>query len=128
MNATTSRPTRAAAAKTNAPQNKADGADENKARTVTGDDVVVEGHPDPSTRAGAGSVEGSFTCLRELQGDRAYASGDAREGKVSELAHLARSGAVAPADKATKAALADFAGIDVDVVKPKSSAAAEEEG
>lgn len=117
--------TRQSATKADAPQNKADGATSNKARTLTGETIAddADGHTDASTRAGAGAHEGNFTCRRELSGDREYRTGDARVGKVSDLAHLARSGAIAPADKATASALKDYAGVDADIVKPTSKAA-----
>lgn len=130
-------PARPAATKADAPQNKADKAkgdkgdeaDPEKARTLTGSTIVADrqGHSDPSTRAGAGAVEGKFTCMRELVGDRAYASGDARDGKVSDLVHLAQSGAIAPADKATQEALKDYAGVEAAVVKPKRATKADPE-
>ena len=129
-------PARRAAIKANAPQNKADAPkgdkaddeDPEKVKSLTGSTIARDrsGHSDLSVRAGAGAVEGKFTCLRELEGDRSYRSGDARDGKVSELAHLAQSGAIAPADKATQEALVDFAGDEAAVVKPKKAGKADD--
>lgn len=76
--------------------------------------------------ASKGQVDGQFVCNRGMEGDRTYSKGDPREGKVSELAHLVRSGALSPADDETAEAVSAFLGTDVAVAAPAVQAEAED--
>lgn len=73
---------------------------------------------DRRSNPGAGNSDGSFVCLREMEGDRSYRKGDPRSGKVSELAHLVKSGALAPADADTAEAASAYLGTDVAAYSP----------
>lgn len=75
--------------------------------------------------AEAGKIDGNFVCNRGMEGDRSYSKGDARSGKVSDLAHLAKSGAISPADDETAKAVSDFLGRDVAVYSAPAATEAE---
>lgn len=72
--------------------------------------------PKPDDRASAGAHDGKFVVCRPLNGGE-FAPGDDREGKVSNLAHLCRTGAILPKDKATADAVSTFTGQEIAVYK-----------
>lgn len=104
-------PRRGASAKANAPENKAETAGENK-RTVS----AVE-------RAAAGGHVGAFKVGRPHEGDQAYAEGDDRSGKVSELGHLVKTGTLVPADEVTADACSAWLGEVVEQDTAEAAAA-----
>lgn len=126
--AAASAPARPATTKADAAENKADKAKADKGGKADPEPArpVISGLADDSDipqrdRSAAGAVEGKFVCRRELHGDEVYQSGDPREGKVSDLVHLVRSGALAPADAKTAEACNVYGNLDVKPISAKKA-------
>lgn len=68
------------------------------------------GKPNFENRIDAGKHVGAFNVRRVMQGDKPYRKGDKREGAVSELARLCRTGALEPSDKKTAEAVKAYNG------------------